>query len=111
MYRFLFARRHALTSPSTRSNPPPECAKSLRNTSNQVFQKHLPGEDFSNPLPPFCEPEGPPVAESERAAVLDPGATGGVGGEGSGDVPEEGGGAGEAIAATSFCSSSSEVLQ
>ncbi len=58
------------------------------------------------------------MAESERAAVLDPGATGGVEGEGTGDVPEEGrighgrgDGAGEAIAANSFGSSSSEVLQ
>lgn len=30
---------------------------------NQVFEEHLPGTEFINTLPPFCEPEGPPCTE------------------------------------------------
>lgn len=30
---------------------------------DQVFEEHLPGTDFINTLPPFCEPEGPPSTE------------------------------------------------
>lgn len=31
-----------------------------------MFRKYLPAAEFTNTLPPFCEPEGPPVAESDQ---------------------------------------------
>lgn len=31
-----------------------------------MFQKYLPGAELTNTLPPFCEPEGPPVAEEDQ---------------------------------------------
>lgn len=39
--------------------------------TNQVFQRHLPGVEFTNTLPPFCEPEGPPVPETCLVASTD----------------------------------------
>ncbi|CAM9735849.1 unnamed protein product, partial [Ectocarpus sp. 4 AP-2014] len=33
----------------------------------QVFHKHLPGAEFTNTLPPFREPEGPPAPEPDPA--------------------------------------------
>ncbi|CAN0282992.1 unnamed protein product [Ectocarpus sp. 8 AP-2014] len=49
----------------------------------QVFHKHLPGAEFTNTLPPFREPEGPPAPEPEPAEKPET-----VSGS---DSPEEGG--------------------
>lgn len=58
-----------LTTPSnhllrgTLKSPP------FMNFNDQVFEKHLPGADFINTLPPFCEPEGPPSTDGSVSTI------------------------------------------
>lgn len=98
-------------------------------SSIQVFHKYLPGAEFANTLPPFCEPEGPPVAESDQRAEPETTSSSSTREEGVDGAlekeslrPEAGVGVvasreatacvEEVLAAESFCSpSSSEVLQ
>lgn len=37
----------------------------------QVFHKYLPGAEFINTLPPFCEPEGPPEPEMVGSTITE----------------------------------------
>lgn len=103
--------------------------KKNRFLRSQVFRKYLPGAEFTNTLPPFCEPEGPPVAESNLGAGPETTSSSstreeeGVGGASDEESPRPSSDAGvvtreatacveEVLAATSFYSpSSSEVLQ
>eukprot|EP00903_Cladosiphon_okamuranus_P021671 g19924.t1 len=89
----------------------------------QVFHKYLPGAEFINTLPPFCEPEGPPEAEPIQG-VVEPETTSSIRDAGASDASEESlrldagvvtreatSCVEEVLATTSFYSSSSEALQ
>lgn len=70
----LSAKRRTHGNPSEKSilyfiSPPPPLLSFPPKKRRQVFQKHVPGEEFVNTLPPFCEPEGSPIPEEEQSCA------------------------------------------